>query len=79
MMHGQPDVRSVFMLQNIAAALNEYEVVFSEMGAGHFVDIHKALKKMMGKPRYIAAEQSPQQELLTDCRLDNLQEKILVW
>jgi len=76
--HLNPDVRSVFMLQNIAAALNEYEVVFSEMGAGHFMDIHKALKKMMGKPRYIPAEQIPQQELLIDCRLDNLQEKILV-
>ena len=77
-MHRQPDIRSVFMLQNIAAALNEYEIVFSEMGAGHFIDIHKALKKMLGKPRYITDEQIPPQELWQDCTLDGLQEKVLI-
>lgn len=78
LVHIQPDVRSVFMLQNIAAALNEYKVVFSEMGAGHFVDIYKALKKMLGKPRYITANQIPPQELWQDCTLDGLQERVLV-
>ena len=78
LMHLQPDVRSVFMLENIAAALNEYEVVFSEMGAGHFNDIHKALKKMLGKPRYITSAQMPPQKLWQSCTLDGLQEKVLV-
>jgi len=78
MMHAQPDVRSVFMLQNIAAALNEYEIVFCEMGSGHFIDIHKALKKMLGKPHYIKAEQIPPQELWQDCSLEGLQEKTLI-
>ena len=75
MMHGQPDVRSIFMLENITAALNKYEIVFSEMGAGHFIDIHKALKKMLGKPRYIKEEQIPPQELWLDCTLDGLKEQ----
>ena len=78
MMHGQPDVRSMFILQNITAALNEYEVVFTEMGAGHFVDIHKALKKMLGKPHYITTDQIPQQTLWKDCTLNDLKEIILV-
>ncbi|MBR3603727.1 MAG: hypothetical protein IKL48_03455 [Elusimicrobiaceae bacterium] len=77
-MHGQPDVRSVFMLENIAAALNEYQVVFSEMGAVHFIDIHKALEKMLGKPHYITADQLPTQQIWKDCTLDGLQEKVLV-
>lgn len=77
-MHGQPDVRSVFMLENIAAALNEYQVVFSEMGARHFIDIHKALEKMLGKPHYITADQLPTQQIWQDCTLDGLQEKVLV-
>ena len=77
-MHSQPDVRSVFMLENITAALNEYQIVFSEMGAGHFVDIHKALKKMLGKPQYITADQISPQELWKECSLDGLQEKVLV-
>ena len=78
MMHGQPDVRSVFMLKNIAAALNEYKVVFSEMGAGHFIDIHKALEKMLGKPYYITVTQIPPQTLWKDCTLNELQEITLV-
>lgn len=78
MMRAQPDVRSVFMLQNIIAALTEYEIVFCEMGAGHFIDIHKALKKMLGKPRYIKAEKIPPQELWQDCTLNGLTEKNLI-
>lgn len=74
MMHAQPDVRSVFMLENITAALNKYEIVFSEMGAGHFIDINKALKKMLGKPQYIKADQIPP-ELWQDCTLNGLQEQ----
>lgn len=77
-MHGQPDVRSVFMLENIAAALNQYQVVFSEMGAAHFIDIHKALEKMLGKPRYITAGQIPTQQLWQTCTLQGLEEKVLV-
>ena len=78
MMRAQPDVRSIFMLQNITAALNNYEIVFSEMGAGHFIDIHKALKKMLGKPQYIKTKSIPPQELWQDCTLDGLQEKVLI-
>lgn len=78
LLHITKDARSVFMAENIAAALNEYRVVFAEMGAGHFLDIHKALKKMLGKPRYITADQIPTQELWQDCTLDGLQEKVLV-
>lgn len=77
-MHYQPDVRSVFMLENIAAALNQEQVVFSEMGAGHFMDIHKALKKMLGKPQYITADQIPPQVVWEDCNFEGLQEKILI-
>lgn len=35
--------RSQFMLENIAAALNQYDVVFAEMGAGHYLDLVSAL------------------------------------
>ena len=70
--------RSVFMLENITAALNEYQVVFSEMGATHFIEISKALRKMLGKPQYITADQIPPQKLWKDCSLENLQEKVLV-
>ncbi len=70
--------RSVFMLENIVAALNEYQVVFSEMGARHFIEISKALKKMLGKPQYITADQIPPQALWEDCSLAGLQEKVLV-
>ena len=77
-MHEHSDVRSVFMLENIAAALNQYQVVFSEMGAAHFIDIHKALEKMLGKPRYITAGQIPTQQLWQTCTLQGLEEKVLV-
>ena len=77
-MHLNPDIRSVFMLENIAAALNEYNVVFSEMGASHFIEISKALKKMMGKPLYIQADQIPAQQIWQNCTLNGLQEKVLV-
>ncbi len=73
-----PDVRSVFMLKNIAAALSEYPVVFSEMGAGHFIDIYKSLQKMLGRPQYIFADKIPPQEIWENCSLDGLQEKVLI-
>ena len=77
--HAQDRVyRSVFMLENIAAALNEYQVVFSEMGAGHFIEISKALKKMLGKPHYITADHIPPQTLWEECNLEGLQEKTLI-
>lgn len=77
-MHGQPDVRSIFMLENITAALNQYQVVFSEMGSGHFFDIHKALEKMLGKPYYITYDQILPQNLWRDCKLDGLKEVVLI-
>ena len=77
-LHFNPDVRSVFMLENITAALNKYPVVFAEMGAGHFLDVHKALKKMLGKPTYITTDAIPTQILWTNCSLEGLQEKTLV-
>ena len=70
--------RSVFMLENITAALNNYQVVFAEMGATHFIEISKSLKKMLGNPRYIQADQTPTQEIWTECSLDGLQEKVLI-
>ena len=77
-MNNQPDARSIFMLENITSALNQYQVVFSEMGSGHFVDIHKALEKMLGKPQYITTEEIPSQILWKDCKLDGLKEIVLV-
>ena len=38
----------------------------------------KALKKMLGKPRYIQGDQIPPQNLWQECSLDGLQEKVLV-
>ena len=58
------------MLENITAALNNYQVVFAEMGATHFIEISKSLKKMLGNPRYIQADQTPTQEIWTECSLD---------
>ena len=77
-MNAQPDVRSIFMLENITAALNQYQIVFSEMGSGHFVDMHKALEKMLGKPQYITSDKIPPQTLWQDCKLDGLKEVVLV-
>ena len=71
-------VRGTFMLQNIEAALNQYDVVFIEMGSGHYVDMYRALQKMLGKPHYIAADQIPPQNLWQECSLEGLQEKVLV-
>ncbi|MBR4592142.1 MAG: hypothetical protein IKO35_02930 [Elusimicrobiaceae bacterium] len=70
--------RSAFMIQNIAEALNQYDIVFIEMGSGHHVDMLRALKKMLGKPRYITAEQIPPQTLWEQCSLEGLEEKILI-
>ena len=41
------------MLQNIATALNKYDVVFAIFGSGHFESQRLALIDMMGKPKYI--------------------------
>jgi len=78
LLHISKDDRSVFMVENIAAALNAYQIVFAEMGAGHFTDIHKALKKMLGKPQYIQADQIQIQELWKECTLDGLKETVLI-
>ena len=77
-MNAQPDARSIFMLENITSALNQYQIVFSEMGSGHFIDIHKALEKMLSKPQYITSDKIPPQTLLKDCKLDGLKEIVLV-
>lgn len=45
--------RDKFMLQNIAAALNKYNVVFGIFGAGHFESQRLALIDMMGEPKYV--------------------------
>ena len=45
--------RDKFMLHNIVAALNKYDVVFGMFGAGHFESQRLALIDMMGKPKYI--------------------------
>ncbi|MBQ8473646.1 MAG: hypothetical protein IJ500_02170 [Alphaproteobacteria bacterium] len=45
--------RDKFMLQNIATALNKYDVVFAIFGSGHFVSQRLALIDMMGIPKYI--------------------------
>ena len=65
--------RSRFMLQNIAAALNQYDVVFAEMGAGHYMDLVVALENMLGEPQVIDGRRLPPQNLWKDCHLDNLQ------
>ena len=70
--------RNSYMLQNIVQALNQYDTVFVESGSAHYHYLTKALKKMLGKPHYITADQIPPQELWQDCTLDGLQEKVLV-
>ena len=45
--------RDKFMLQNIATALNKYDVVFAIFGSGHFESQRLALIDMMGRPKYI--------------------------
>ncbi len=70
--------RNSYMLQNIVQALNQYDIVFVESGSAHYHYLTKALKKMLGKPRYIKADQIPPQELWQDCTLEGLQEKVLV-
>ena len=70
--------RSQFMLQNIAAALDQYDVVFAEMGASHYLDLVPALQQLLGTPQVIDAKQLPVQSLWKDCNWNNLQEKVLV-
>jgi len=45
--------RNPFMLKNIAAALNKYNVVYAAFGGGHYITHREVLEKMLGKPRYI--------------------------
>ena len=45
--------RNRFMLDNIAVALNKYNVVFAIFGAGHYEEQRLALIDMMGQPKYI--------------------------
>ena len=70
--------RSRFMLQNIAAALNQYDVVFAEMGAGHYMDLVLALEKMLGDPQVIDGRRLPPQNLWKDCTVEGVEEIVLV-
>ncbi len=70
--------RSQFMLENIAAALNQYDVVFIEMGAGHFLDLAQALQEMIGQPQVIDGRQLPPQPVWKDCALNGVREIILM-
>lgn len=45
--------RDRFMLDNIAVAMNQYNVVFAIFGAGHYEEQRQALQEMLGEPRYI--------------------------
>lgn len=45
--------RDKFMLENIVAALNKYNVVFGIFGAGHFESQRLALIDMIGEPKYV--------------------------
>ena len=70
--------RSRFMLQNIAAALNQYDVVFAEMGAGHYMGLVLALEKMLGDPQVIDGRRLPPQNLWKDCHGVPFQEITLI-
>ena len=67
-----------FMLENIAAALNQYDVVFAEMGAGHYLDLVPALQQMLGDPQVLDGEKLPKQTLWRQCNWDGLQEIVLI-
>lgn len=45
--------RDPFMLKNIAAALNKYDVVYAAFGEGHYRSQRKVLEDMLGAPEYI--------------------------
>jgi hypothetical protein len=45
--------RDPFMLKNIAAALNQYDIVFAIFGEGHYRSQRLVLKDMLGVPEYI--------------------------
>lgn len=50
--------RDRFMLDNIAAALNKYDVVFGIFGSGHYEQQRLALIDMLGEPKYICRFQN---------------------
>ncbi|MCL2629516.1 MAG: TraB/GumN family protein [Alphaproteobacteria bacterium] len=45
--------RDPYMVNNIAAALNKYDVVLAAFGEGHYRSQRLILEDMMGKPEYI--------------------------
>lgn len=65
--HATSWARSQFMLENIAAALNQYDAVFIEMGSGHFLDLAQALQKMIGPPQVTDGRQLSPQPVWKDC------------
>ena len=45
--------RDPFMIKNITAALNKYNIVYAAFGEGHYRSHRKILEDMLGKPEYI--------------------------
>jgi hypothetical protein len=45
--------RDPFMVKNIAAALNEYDVILAIFGEGHYRSQRLILEDMLGRPEYI--------------------------
>jgi hypothetical protein len=45
--------RDPFMIKNITAALNKYDIVYAAFGEGHYRTHRKVLENMIGKPEYI--------------------------
>ena len=76
--HATSLARSQFMLENIAAALNQYDTVFIEMGAGHFLDLAQALQEMIGQPQVIDGRRLPPQPVWKECSLEGIREIVLV-
>lgn len=48
--------RDRFMLQNIAMALNEHDIVFVICGAGHYENQRLVLEDMLGMPKWITKD-----------------------
>ena len=61
--------REVFMIENITAALNTYDVVYAVFGEWHYLAQRKILEQMLGKPYYIwkNSEDVPFKKI-NDCR-----------
>ncbi len=47
------NARDVFMLKNIAAAMNKYNVVWAIFGGAHYINQRRVLSDMFGEPKYV--------------------------